>query len=604
MTPRPLAWKLFPTFLAVILLCTFGMAVYAISSARTFYIDHAAASLQSQGRLVEHDLLSVDLADKETLQARVQTLGKAAGTRITVIDNEGVVLAESQPQVAPDTMWNHKDRPEIVAARQYGAGNDVRYSSTLKTDMVYGAVKGKDARGRTVFFRAATPMTEVDRAMRDIYMKIMLAGAVLAVLAAGIGVIVVLRIARPLRDIAQGARRMSAGEFGQKLRVPPVREFAALAESLNRMARQLDDKIRALTAQKNEQEAVLAGMIEGVVAVDLDERILSINRAAAEMIQAQSVNVIGKPLSEAMRNLALAKFVSQILGSDEAVEGEIVLNDGAGHERFVQARGTALLRAGGRKIGALLVLHDMTRLHLLETMRRDFVANVSHELKTPITSIKGFVETLREGALEDPASARKFLEIIARQADRLNQIIDDLLTLSRIEREAQDPHVVRERGNLNGALRAAVDDCQRLLKQRKVQIALQCPKDLELSMNAQLIEQAVVNLLDNAIKYSPPASSIELTARRQDEWVLVEVADRGCGIGPEHLGRIFERFYRVDKARSREQGGTGLGLAIVKHIAQAHGGKVSVQSTLGKGSTFTVWLPACEGPGEKPAGAV
>jgi two-component system phosphate regulon sensor histidine kinase PhoR len=316
------------------------------------------------------------------------------------------------------------------------------------------------------------------------------------------------------------------------------------------------------------------------------------------MIQTQGSEAIGKPLSEAMRNLALAKFLSQVLDSDEAVEGEIVLKDAAGHERFIQARGTALLRAGGRKIGALLVLHDMTRLHLLETMRRDFVANVSHELKTPITSIKGFVETLREGALEDPSSARKFLEIIARQADRLNQIIDDLLMLSRIEREAQDPHVLRERGNLWGILHAAVDDCQRLLKQRKVQIALQCPKDLEVSMNGQLIEQAVVNLLDNAIKYSPTSSSIQLTALRQDEWTLVEVEDRGCGIGPEHLGRIFERFYRVDKARSREQGGTGLGLAIVKHIAQAHGGMVSVQSTLGKGSTFTIWLPAIEGPGE------
>ncbi len=590
MTPRPLAWKLFPTFLAVILLCTFGMTAYAIWSARSFHIDQAAATLQSRAHLVELNLLSVDPADKKALQARVHALADAAGTRITIVDNEGIVLAESQ--VDSDAMENHKYRPEIVAARETGAGQAVRYSTTLKTDMVYGAVKGKDSAGRTLFFRAGTTMTEVDRALWDIQMKIVLAGGIVAVLASGIGVIVVLRIARPLRDIAQGARRLSVGEFGQRLPVPPFREFAAVAESLNRMARQLDDKIRALTAQRNEQEAVLAGMIEGVVAVDLDERILSVNRAAAEMIQAPPANVIGKPLAEVVRNLALAKFVSQVLGSDEAVEGEIVLNDGAGHERFVQARGAALLRAGGRKIGGLLVLHDMTRLHLLETMRRDFVANVSHELKTPITSIKGFVETLLEGALEDPSSARKFLEIIARQADRLNQIIDDLLVLSRIEREAQDQHVLREPGNLHGVLQAAVDDCQRLLKQRKVPIALQCPRDLEVSMNAQLVEQAVVNLLDNAIKYSPPSSSIELTARPQDEWVLVEVADHGCGIGPEHLGRIFERFYRVDKARSREQGGTGLGLAIVKHIAQAHGGKVSVQSTLGKGSTFTVWLPA------------
>jgi two-component system phosphate regulon sensor histidine kinase PhoR len=598
MRSRPLAWKLLPTFLAAILLCTFGMAAYAIYSARAFYIDHTAGALQSRARLVEQKLSSAEFSGADVSPSRiheqVRAMGAAASVRITVIDDKGKVLAESQSDADPR---DHSNRPEFIAALRDGEGQAVRYSATLKADMVYGSVRGKDARGRIVVYRAAMPLTEINHAMRDIYMEILVAGAVFAIVAAAVGAVVVRRIARPLREITKGARRLSAGEFAQRLPTSSVREFSDLADSLQHMARQLDEEIRALTAQKNEREAILAGMIEGVLAVDLDERVLSINHAAEEMIQTVRTSVIGKGLSEAVRNLDLAEFVTRVLAGDQSIEEEIILRDTNGQDRFVAVRGAALTTADGQKIGALLVLHDLTRLHRLETMRRDFVANVSHELKTPITSIKGFVETLREGAVEDSAIAGKFLEIIARQADRLNQIIDDLLALSRIERDAQNQQIACERGDLYAVLRSAVDDCRSLSASRDVKVVLQCPAELQVTMNAQLIEQAVVNLLDNAIKYSPPASTVEVTASRQDQWVLVEVKDHGCGIAPEHLDRIFERFYRVDKARSREQGGTGLGLSIVKHIAQAHGGKVDVQSTPGKSSTFVIHLPAGELPG-------
>jgi len=434
-------------------------------------------------------------------------------------------------------------------------------------------------------------------AITGISVQLVAAALAFAVLTAGVGVLATRRISQPLKEMAQGARRFAGGDFKHKLHVPNVAEFAALADALNEMATQLDDKIKAIVAQTNQQEGVLASMLEGVLAVDTDGRIISINRAASELAGTGQSAAQGRHIHEVVRNADLLKFVTRALRSDSGAEGEVVLREGP-RERLLQVRGTRLCDARGQDIGALLVLNDITQLHHLETVRRDFVANVSHELKTPITSIKGFVETLREGALEDPASAQRFLEIIARQAERLNQIIDDLLALSRIEREAHAASpgsavagVECEPTPLRTLLQAAVDDCVRKSQDRNIRIVLECDVSLRPRLNAQLIEQAVVNLLDNAMKYSEAGSPVQVRAWREDSQVHLAVEDAGCGIQEDHLERIFERFYRVDKARSRQMGGTGLGLAIVKHIAQAHGGKVGVQSRVGQGSTFTISLP-------------
>jgi two-component system phosphate regulon sensor histidine kinase PhoR len=236
-------------------------------------------------------------------------------------------------------------------------------------------------------------------------------------------------------------------------------------------------------------------------------------------------------------------------------------------------------------------LNDVTRLRRLENIRRDFVANVSHELKTPVTAIKGSVETLLDGALQKPEDARRFLEIVTRQADRLNAIIDDLLSLSRIEQEAERHEIPLQRSHLNEVLRGAVQACEVGAAAKSIRIGLSCPEPLLARINPPLLEQAIVNLIDNAVKYSRPESEVRVEARPENGEILILVRDHGCGIGKEHLPRLFERFYRVDKARSRKEGGTGLGLAIVKHIVQAHAGTVTVASVPGEGSTFTIHLP-------------
>ncbi len=334
-------------------------------------------------------------------------------------------------------------------------------------------------------------------------------------------------------------------------------------------------------------------MIEGVLAVDLDQRVLALNLAAADMLLADASAAVGQHLAEVIRNIELARFVAHVLAADGPLEREIVLRDALGQDRFVHAHGAALLDSSGRRIGALLVLQDMTRLHQLETMRRDFVANVSHELKTPITSIKGFVETLREGAMDDPQSARKFLEIVARQADRLNKIIDDLLTLSRIERESQDQQVLREPSALRGVLQAAVDDCQTAMGQRNVQVTLTCPPEVEIDINAHLARAGRRQPARQRHQVQP--AGLHHRARRPTPGPLRPhrgQATTAAGSRPSTCGASSSGSTAWTRPASREQGGTGLGLAIVKHIAQAHGGKVSVQSTVGKGCTFTIHLPA------------
>jgi two-component system phosphate regulon sensor histidine kinase PhoR len=337
------------------------------------------------------------------------------------------------------------------------------------------------------------------------------------------------------------------------------------------------------------QEAVLSSMIEGVLAIDADKRIIALNRAGAGLLGVDPEAALEKTVQEIVQDSELRWFINRTLSAKDAIEREVEVNKG---EQILQAHGTSLRDPSGTALGVLIVLHDVTHLRRLEHVRRDFVANVSHELKTPITSIKGFVETLMAGAIREPENAENFLRIVARQTERLNEIIDDLLSLSRIEKDAERGQIFLTTQRIKGVLAAAIQVCEPKARERNITILLDCPDDLRARINAPLLEQAVVNLVDNAIKYSEKDREVRVEAQSSGPEVLVRVRDQGSGIAPEHLPRLFERFYRVDSGRSRQSGGTGLGLAIVKHIAQAHNGKVTVTSTPGKGSVFTLHLSA------------
>ena len=599
MLRRRLIWQLYSVFLAVTLPALVAVTWYYSSALRSFYYEQARSELGSLAYFAAEQVSSMlDTGETDELDQLCKRLGGAndvlTRTRVTVILPSGKVIGDSDED--PAMMKSHSDRPEIVDALEKGSGWSIRPSPTLGIKMMYVAIPVRKQDKAVAVVRISVAATAIDRALGDIHTKILWGGFAVAACAAALSLAISSRISRPLVNMEQIAQRFAQGQLDLRVPIPAPSELAALANALNEMARQLHDKITTITSQRNELEAVLSSMVEGVVAVDHGGHIVSINRAAAELLSVDPVHVQGRNIEEAVRQADIHQFVRTTLESKEPTEAEVSLQIEG--ERFFQLHGARVPNVtGGRPqgpsggSGAVIVLHDITRMRRLEDVRRDFVANVSHELKTPTTSIQGFVEALLEKGVDDPEQTKRYLEIIAKHSDRLNSIIEDLLSLSRLEEDQEQRRILFENASLRPALAAAIELLGPKAEQKKITVEVICADDIEARVNPALIEQAVFNLVDNAIKYSEPGDAVTVSAERTDTEIAVSVQDHGCGIDRKHLPRIFERFYVVDKGRSRKLGGTGLGLAIVKHIAQVHGGSVTVKSALGKGSTFTIHLP-------------
>jgi two-component system phosphate regulon sensor histidine kinase PhoR len=586
-----LLWQIFPAYVVIIMAALIGVTWHFSGAIEKFYFEQTGVDLETRAVLVSSQagpLLAV--GEQVKLDAMCKDLGGRTATRFTVILPGGEVIGDSLEQ--PARMENHAGREEVAGALAGSPARATRFSRTLQKRMMYVAVPVTAGEQVVGVVRAARGVTAIDATLASVYGKVTFAGGVALVAAALLSFFVSRHISRPLEEMRRGAERFAEGRFDPKLAVSGTLEIGALGRAMNLMASQLDDRIKTIMRQRNEQEAMLASMIEGVLALDMDERILHLNRAAADLLQVGPEQAQGAPLQEVARKADLQRFVARTLASPSPLEGEIVLH--GDKERFLQAHGTVLRDARQKEIGVLIVLHDVTRLRRLENVRRDFVANVSHELKTPITAIKGSVETLLDGAMVEQGAVTRFLQIIAKQADRLNAIIDDLLSLARIEQGAETNGMPLLMENLEPTLRSAMQSCEIAATEKSIRLVLACAEGARAKINAPLLEQAMVNLIDNAVKYSEAQSEIVIMAEGRPDEVLIRVRDHGCGIAREHLPRLFERFYRVDKARSRRQGGTGLGLAIVKHIVQAHGGRITVESVPGEGSEFTIHLPVGE----------
>jgi two-component system phosphate regulon sensor histidine kinase PhoR len=438
----------------------------------------------------------------------------------------------------------------------------------------------------------AVPVTGIDQGLAAVYRNMIWGCLMVAMIAALVAWVVARRISQPLELMKSGVERLSRGDFAVRIRVEGTDEMASLARALNEMAAQLDARIQTIVGQHSQLQAVFASMVEGVITVDTEERILDVNQSGAKLLNVDPEKVRGKSILLAVRNTHLQNFVKNALACGTPLEGEFSSRLGAdGKEKYFYAHGARLQDGQGHITGALIVINDVTNIRRLESIRRDFVANVSHELKTPITSIEGFAETLLDGALEEPEDARRFVEIINKQASRLHAIVEDLLALSRVEQEAKREEILLQELPVVDVLQSAILTCKPKAEREGVVTSLVCEQGIMAQMNPALLEQAVINLLDNAIKYSGQGCAIRVEAEKQPGEVLIRVCDNGVGIAKQDVARIFERFYRVDKARSAKLGGTGLGLSIVKHIISAHHGHVSVESSLGKGSTFTIHLP-------------
>lgn len=589
MKRRKLLWHLYPYFLAISLAAILIVSWYALRVLYRSHIERTAEDLRARATMIGGQFVALlENGDTDGVASLSRTLGPLGDVRVTVILPDGAVIGDSDHD--PDLMDNHAARPEIRAALAGQDSYNRRHSPTLRREMLYVAIPLRAGGVVVGALRLATPAVAFEATFRSLRVEMLSVALILLILTSAGSFALARRIKKPVEDIRLAAKRFAGGNLSARAPIHDSEEIGGLAEALNSLAIQLGDKISQLEEQRNEQSAVLGSMVESVVALDDRERILNMNDAAMALLGVSLDQSRGRGLHEVIRNPDLQQFVRRTLSSDSPIEGDLVIHNGG--DRYLQSHGTTLRDAQGRQIGALIVLNDVTRLRRLENVRRDFVANVSHELKTPITSIKGFVETLADGAMADPAESSRFLGIIAKQADRLNSIIEDLLSLSRIEQDAEGGQIPLQRQPLRPLLASASQLCQIKAREKNLSIALQCPDDLAAKLSPALFEQAVTNLLDNAVKYSEPGSAIEVEARQSGAEVCVTVQDHGCGIERQHLPRLFERFYRVDKARSRQLGGTGLGLAIVKHIVQAHMGRVTVESTPGKGSAFTIHLPA------------
>jgi two-component system phosphate regulon sensor histidine kinase PhoR len=598
MARRRLIWKVMPGYVAAIVVCTVALAWYAAGSVSRMLSQQALESIDHLALVLADDAAaSIITGDTAGLQRLSREVATEFGYRVTVVNSEGRVLSQSPSDRR--MLKNETHRPEFAAALAGERGQAVRRAPDTGRTLTLIARPVRHNGQVIGAVRLSSDRPLVPGLRWSIALHIGVGMLLVALLSAGIFAwLYHIHIARPLRDLHIGARRFAHGRLEQTLRVADTEEIGSLAEALNQMGRQLSEQMQTVREQGSEREAILSSMTEGVLAVDPQQVIISLNRTAALQLGVEAATAPGRGIAEVVRNAPLLRFVARVMKSSEPIEGEIHLSR-PGATRTLAASGTALRNLDGTRIGAVVVLNDITRLRELEGLRQQFVANVSHELKTPISAIKAGVETLLDSDEDGPsdpaataAAAKRFLPMIARQAERLNAIVEDLLTLARLEQETAETPVPLEPMRLLPVLRGAAETVGAKAEARQQTLSMEVEPDLAAIGNDTLLGQAVVNLLDNAIKYSPPGEPIILAARRMGPEVVVEVTDRGPGIEPQHIPRLFERFYRTDKARSRDQGGTGLGLSIVKHVAQTLGGQVTVESEVGRGSTFRIHLVA------------
>ncbi|MGD9327138.1 MAG: histidine kinase dimerization/phospho-acceptor domain-containing protein, partial [Desulfobacterales bacterium] len=490
---KKLIWQLFPSFLLITLLSLLAVSWYASSSLHHFFLDQTAADLKIRALLAQKQIVAhLAPLDAAEVDAICKEIGMQFDTRITVILPSGQVIGDSRE--TPQQMDNHANRPEIAMALAGNPGQSTRYSNTLRQQMMYVAVPLQQDLTTLGVIRTSVPITLIKKELRSIQTKIAMGGFLIAVLAAWISLLISRRIIRPIEEMKKDTERFADGDLSPRLTAPNSEELASLAEALNQMAAQLDHRIKTIVSQRNQLETVLASMLEGVVAIDNEERIINVNNAAAGFFNCKPEDCPGRSLQEIIRNSALQLFVRQSISSQFPKEDDISLHHNG--EKTLHLQSSPLLDASKEHIGTLVVFNDVTHLRRLEDMRRDFVANVSHEIKTPLTAIKGFVETLRLGNVDKPEETERFLGIIEKHVDRLSFIVEDLLSLSRIEQEDEREAIQIEEGVILDVLKSTIQTCRSKAMEKNIVINHICDPKLTSHFDSSLLEQALVNLLD------------------------------------------------------------------------------------------------------------
>ena len=574
--------RLFVVSVALILVVGLTSGAYLENQLRRLLVARIEAELHRHALTGRELFRSLpDSSTPATVDPLADRLGQAASTRVTVIAQDGTVLGDSALTVEQvRRLDNHGSRPEVVAALANGRGVARRFSAALRTDMLYVAVPLARADGLAVV-RTATPLNEIEPVVNQLRLLLGVAGLLGLAIAVFMSGLASHFLSRTLRSLVQRASAMAAGARQQRIAVATTDEIGGLAGSLNRMAEDLEQAVTTLATERDRFAAVLEGLADAILALDAEQRIILVNRAALTLLDLTEPP-LGRTLLETIRVPVLHDLVAQAQGGTPAAT-EFDLPTAT--TRRVLASATPQPATGG----SVIVLRDVTELRRLETIRRDFVTNVSHELRTPVSVIRANAETLLISALENEAETREFLEALLRQADRLARIVADLLELAQIEADQYQLHL--EPVLIAPAVQRALEVVDQDRKAKGLSLDLAVAPDLSAQADANALDQIILNLLDNAVKYMSAGGHLSIRGCVQPGHVRIEVADDGPGIAPHHRDRIFERFYRVDTGRSREQGGTGLGLAIVKHLVLAMHGDVGMEAATPRGSIFWVTLP-------------
>lgn len=578
---RSIRWRIALAFAALLIVCIGGLSAYLSHFFRENYVDNLLTQLTDQAKLVgdasEPYFSSGVTGELDTLAKR---LGRQIDARVTIIASDGTVLGDSEEEDLA-AMGNHGDRPEVIEALANGTGSDIRRSETLGYDMMYVAAVVTLEGEAVGVARVSLPLTDINAAMGHINLVITL-GAVIAV---ALGMLLAFQVTRitvdPIRRLTAASKEMAEGNLNQEITVASRDEVGDLARAFNRMAARLKEAMNLVTAERDRIAIVLQSMGDAIFVVDRDGRVTMTNKAAEKVLDIPRDAAIGRHFIEAVRDHEVDALLQQCLEKKEQHTG---LVEGRARKRLLGVIATPFVEESG----CLLLIQDMTELRKLETVRRDFIANLSHELRTPITSLKALGETLRDGAIEQPSVAREFLDKINLEVDRLAQMVQEMGELSRIESgvaplQKTPADVAEVVDRAVGRLEAQADRAGLKLETR---IASDLPR---VPADQARMEQVLANLIHNAIKFTPSGGRITVSAKAEGDKLVVSVSDTGIGISEDDLPRVFERFYKADRARAG--GGTGLGLAIAKHVVEAHGGRIWVESIEGKGSTFSFTLP-------------
>ena len=597
-------WKV---ALAILFALLCGFIIAGLLAARSLAeqeLVQSGQALEVSTSLIAFDLRplttgSVSLPATSRLQEIVRELSQRAHARVTIINADGRVLADSAVRDQDLAgIENHRTRSEIEQAIASGVGTDLRASQTTGERTLYRAIRlGPSHTPNALYLRLGLPMTALDQELTMLKRNLTLAFGSAFLIAVALSIWLARSLTQPLSDMATAARQLAGGNLAVHVETSARDEVGLLAHTLNHMTEELRSKIEELSEDRAQLLAMLTSMVEGVMVLDSKGRILQVNPAWERMFGVTRAEARGRQSSDVFAHPQLNALVSAVLAARAGQESEIVLANG----RCLNVEASV---AGGEQDNeacAVLVFHDITELRRLEHIRKDFVANVSHELRTPLTSIKGYVEALLDGGKDDPETSVRFLDIILKQSDRLNLILEDLLQLSKIE--SGQVQFKQEPLHIGSVVDRTIAMIKPLADKKQHHLRAQVDGDLPLiNGDQERLVQVLANLLDNAIKYTPEGGEITVSARRipalasrtadgPREGVELTVTDTGIGIPEKDRPRVFERFYRVDKARSRELGGTGLGLAIVKHIVEGHGGQIRVEGNVPNGSRFVVRLP-------------